>query len=198
MPGCIRRRSIVVCFLAVLTLPQSALQAKSVEPKLRDYPVAELFEGTAAEPIIATPEARRYRTRIKTGVRLKHWVTTEKGEIFSAGPDFAGHYFVIQWGCGSQCAMMAIVDAKTGAVYPPPLNGGGNELHVPLDVMGPAKIEFARDSSLMILRNACEAARCKCGIFYFNWIGDRFKLVKKIPMDQTKQPDGTAMCPGGR
>jgi hypothetical protein len=37
--------------------------------------------------------------------------------------NFAGRYVVISWGCGSQCVLMAIVDAKTGIVYDPPLSG---------------------------------------------------------------------------
>lgn len=31
--------------------------------------------------------------------------------------DFAGHYVVAKWGCGSSCSMIAIVDIKTGRVY---------------------------------------------------------------------------------
>ena len=35
--------------------------------------------------------------------------------VNSKGPNFAGHYFVVNWGCGSGCLMLVIVDAMTGA-----------------------------------------------------------------------------------
>ncbi len=33
------------------------------------------------------------------------------------GVNFAGHYSLTQWNCGSDCGMSAIVDFKTGKVY---------------------------------------------------------------------------------
>ena len=77
----------------------------TAQPKFEDYPVIEVFRGTPAAPILATAEQRMYRTRIRNGVAA------------GAGPNFAGHYFVISWGCGSNCAMMAMVDARTGEVH---------------------------------------------------------------------------------
>ncbi len=96
------------------------------------------------------------------------------------GPNFAGHYVVIQWGCGSQCVMMAIVDMKTGIVYDPPLSGAGSELVLPLDNLSEMKTEYRPDSSLMILRDACRNFRRECGTYYFNWRDDRFVLMKFV------------------
>jgi len=39
-----------------------------VTPQFGDYAVAEVFRGTPAMPIIATPEQRNYQTRIQNGV----------------------------------------------------------------------------------------------------------------------------------
>jgi hypothetical protein len=82
--------------------------------------------------------------------------------------------------------MMAIVDAKTGKVYPPPLSGVGTELYVPMDPMDDREIEFRLSSSLMVLRNACKDARKACGVYYFNWENDHFALVKRVLVDLTK------------
>src|SRR5438105_1150903 len=30
------------------------------------------------------------------------------------GPNFAGHYTVVTWGCGTECQMHAILDGRTG------------------------------------------------------------------------------------
>lgn len=43
-----------------------------------------------------------------------------KGWHSSTGLNFAGHYCLAYWGCGSPCQMAAIVDMKTGIVYDAP------------------------------------------------------------------------------
>jgi len=76
--------------------------------------------------------------------------------------------------------MMAIVDAKTGLVYDPPLSSTGSELYVPLDNLSDMEIDLRPDSSLLVLRNACRdfKNRDSCGAYYFNWKGNRFALIK--------------------
>jgi hypothetical protein len=76
--------------------------------------------------------------------------------------------------------MMAVVDAKTGAVHAPPLSGSGTELYVPIDPTSELEVDFRLDSSLMVLRDACRDFRNRnsCGTYYFNWEDDRFVLVK--------------------
>jgi len=116
------------------------------------------------------------------------WNGSWRNPIKASGPNFAGHYFVIRWGCGSDCLMMAIIDAKTGKVYSPPLSGAGTELYVPMDTLGDREIDFEPQSSRMILRNACKVARSECGVYYFNWKDDRFTLVKRTLVDLTREP----------
>ena len=81
---------------------------------------------------------------------------------------------------------MAAVDAQSGKVYDPPLNGAGEELYVPMDLLSDVEIDFQRDSSLMVFRNACKEARRECGVYYLNWQGDRFTLIRRILIDLTK------------
>ena len=115
------------------------------------------------------------------------WSGSWKNPIKTSGPNFAGHYFVIRWGCGSNCLMMAVVDAKTGKVYDPPLSGTGTELYVNMDMLGDREIDFKPESSLMVLRNACRIARSECGVYYFNWQNNKFTLLKRVLMDLTKE-----------
>jgi hypothetical protein len=84
--------------------------------------------------------------------------------------------------------MMAIVDAKTGVVYPPPLSGVGTELYVPIDPVSDEEIDFQPDSSLFVLRNACGdfKNRNSCGVYYFNWKDSRFALVKFVRVNSFK------------
>ncbi len=167
-------------------LPQSRAGA---EPSFEDYAVAETFQGVPAPPVLVTAEQRRYQTRIRNGVMKGEgvWYGSWKNPIETRGPNFAGHYFVIRWGCGSDCLMMAIVDAKTGHVYAPPLRGAGTELYVNMDLLGDREIDFHPQSSLMVLRNVCRDARNECGVYSFNWQNDRFVLVKRVLMDLTKK-----------
>lgn len=55
--------------------------------------------------------ARRFRSAIKRA-------------IFSSGVNFAGHYNLARWGCGTSCQMGAITDLKTGRVYDLPSASG--------------------------------------------------------------------------
>jgi hypothetical protein len=83
--------------------------------------------------------------------------------------------------------MMAIVDAKTGKVYDPPLRGGGTELYIPMDMLGDGEIDFNPHSRLMVLRDACKYSRIECGVYYFNWQNDQFTLVKRMLLNTTKE-----------
>jgi hypothetical protein len=76
--------------------------------------------------------------------------------------------------------MMAVVDAETGRVYDPPLSGVGTELWLPLDNLSDNKVHFRLDSSLIVLRNACRdfKDRKSCGVYYFNWQDNQFRLVR--------------------
>jgi hypothetical protein len=37
-------------------------------------------------------------------------------------PNFAGHYILTSWGCGTFCEQLAIIDVETGKVYMPQIN----------------------------------------------------------------------------
>jgi hypothetical protein len=140
-----------------------------------------------AAPILATAEQTRYRTRIREAARYGHGVRASGDSeklMDGPGPNFAGHYIVVTWGCGSQCVMGAIVDLKTGIVYDPPLSGVGSELYIPLDNLSAMKTEYRPDSSLMIFRDACRNFRTECGTYYFNWRDNKFSLVKLLKSDR--------------
>ena len=171
---------------------QSAPTTAGTMPKFEDYPVTERLTAKPAEPIFASPETRRYLTRIRNGVStgVGVWNGSWKDPIIkTSGPNFAGHYFVIRWGCGAECVTMAIVDAKTGRVYQPPLAENGR-LELKLDHLSDMEVDFRLDSSLMVLRNGCRdfAKRETCGRYYFDWRDDRFVLLKFVRLDTTKAP----------
>ena len=181
----------VLAFLTTSILTAQASGPSNVSedaPAFRDYLVGEVFKDVAAEPIFSSAQQRRFRTRIRDGVSKGSgvWNGSWKNPIKSSGPNFAGHYYVVRWGCGSDCLMLAIVDAQSGKVYDPPLSAKGEELYLPMDPLSDVEIDFRVDSSLMILRNACKEARRECGVYYFNWQNDHFILLRRILQGPTK------------
>lgn len=65
--------------------------------------VIEKFDGTPKPVNFATfPEAKLYYSRITDDVAL--------------GANFAGHFTLAEWGCGTVCFGHAIIDVKTGTI----------------------------------------------------------------------------------
>ncbi len=74
------------------------------EPRFEDFPVSRIYKAVPAPvDLHSNPEAPTYRTRLRAGARK--------------GPNFAGHYTTVSWGCGSNCESTMIVDAVTGRVF---------------------------------------------------------------------------------
>ena len=90
--------------LSVIFLPVFASVVFSQDrlPHFKDYPVSAVYTGINA-PVVLGLDDRMYRTRLREASKEK--------------PNFAGHYIVTFWGCGTECVMGAVVDAKSGRVY---------------------------------------------------------------------------------
>ena len=84
----------------------AGLQAQSPTkrvPKFSDFHVAERFTGTPAEvDFESDPKGREFKTRLSKGLKL--------------GPNFAGEYTIVRWGCGSPCGLGAILHTPTGRI----------------------------------------------------------------------------------
>jgi hypothetical protein len=81
----------------VLALNDSAF------PKFSQYP-APLDTQPRCHKIDfkSNPIARQYRTTLKDGLE--------------GDPNYCGHYSIVRWGCGSSCAMFAVIDNNNGKV----------------------------------------------------------------------------------
>ena len=89
------------CFLSVEAFSQTRRP-----PRFEDYPVKERFRGRPSRINFGScPSARRFRTMLRGAVGVR--------------PDFAGHYGVNSWGCGTECVQIGIVNLKNGKVYMP-------------------------------------------------------------------------------
>ena len=100
-------------------------------------------------------------------------------------PNFAGHYTVVNWGCGTECAVYVIVDNRTGNIYAPPEISRG----VSLGLGGP---DFRPDSTLMVVANCPEPkvyGLKGCQKNFYRWDGSRLVLLKSEPALKTLPAD---------
>jgi len=158
-------------------------------PRFEDYPASEIFSGTPTAPKLAPPAEQSYAEQIRDGVEKGYGVFRDSKE--QRGPNFAGNQIVIQWGCGAPCLRMAIVDARTGDVYYPPIsiNGvGARSFDLPLLMIGDSvpqnpEVQFRLNSSLMII-NATpnQSGRQPSYTYYFLWRQNRWTLLRKVPL----------------
>ncbi|MBL4904606.1 MAG: hypothetical protein JKZ00_00955 [Flavobacteriaceae bacterium] len=81
----------------------------------KEYTVP-VYQGILKEPdFTSNPEAKMFITRIKEGCK--------------SGVNFAGHYTLIYWGCGTACQSGVIVDRKTGVIYDGYMSSLGSEFY---------------------------------------------------------------------
>jgi hypothetical protein len=125
-------------------------------PRFEEYPVADTsFAGVPAPADLeSAPRAREFRTMLRLGA--------------AEGPNFAGHYTIVTWGCGTECQEVAVVDARTGAVTFLP---GIAELGV----------RFRRDSRLLAVNppeNAPEQIEARPPAHYFTWTASTWQALE--------------------
>lgn len=89
-------------FALLLVCSNEAVSAQKKTPRFKDYSVNEIYKGKNA-PLNLTHDNKTFRARLK-------WA------VDNQKPNFAGHYILTTWGCGTSCIMGAVIDAKTGKV----------------------------------------------------------------------------------
>jgi hypothetical protein len=148
----------VIGLLGVLALAATAGIPKAppldFAAMFRAYPVAEVYAGTPAPfDFKRNKDYRDYKTRINAGLK--------------EGANFAGHYTVIRWGCGTECAVGLIVDTETGE-YGASFQSCGSEGYRP-------------DSSLFIINTEQNDPFLPeaCKPQYFLWDGHALNRISK-------------------
>jgi hypothetical protein len=103
--------------LLCLSLMFTSLTAIAQRASFKNYKV-NLYKGHRAKLIIkGNPLAEMYRTPIREAYYSKALINIRNAPT---GLNFAGHYYFLWWGCGSNCQHAAVVDLKTGRVYDGP------------------------------------------------------------------------------
>jgi len=164
----LRRCIPMLCILATSVWPQ---EARVTIPRFEDFSTTEKFESKPAPPKLVRPEDRMFRTRIRQGA--------------SKGPNFAGHYTIVEWGCGSGCLSIAVVDAKDGGIYPSPFRilWWGRPLikyegKFTAYEDGFQPLSYRVDSSLFIVRGCPEDSNCAS--YFYELTRSQLKLIRTI------------------
>jgi hypothetical protein len=146
-------------------------------PRPKDYPAKPYAGPNAAPDVRSEARSRSYRTQ------LRGWATEK--------PNFAGHYILATWGCGTGCTQIAVIDALTGKVFHPPGVRSNSivDVHDELlvDVSSSPRrgdfgaLRYRADSRLLILVGTPEGRTENRGISYFVWENDALRRIRFVP-----------------
>lgn len=151
--------------------PESGAQESASEPRFESFR-ARVYRGRVAPVNLRSAKgAGTFRTRLREGAK--------------AGVNFAGHFSLVGWGCGTGCMSVGIVDAKDGAVhFPKELYAFG----VWLFSDDGEVLTFRPDSRLLILsgfpNSETGSEDPKAGLYYYEWTGKSLRLVKFVEKER--------------
>jgi len=157
----------------------SADLTDSKAPRFAAYQVP--VPRTADSPKLdlrSSPTARMYRTLLRQ-------------EAYK-GPNFAGHYRVAIWGCGTSCAMFAVVNLKTGRVITTENFHSTSTVYFYVEdqkVFPDSQSEdpvfgFRKDSRLLAILGDLDEDESREGAFYFVLEKERLRLIHSTPIDK--------------
>ena len=160
---------IVIAALLLLAFVCGPAQVKEQGPvwalKFTDFPATGSFHGKPAPPILTTKSQKMFRSAIR--------------EAAAKGLNFAGHYTIAEWGCGSGCMSIVIIDAVTGKVFAAPFR----ILSMPLpETEGGHEYQGAvyQLNSRLLIADGCPE-ETNCGTYYYEWSDNKFKRLRFDP-----------------
>lgn len=147
-----------------IVVTYSSAVAQSTVPKFKDYPSVDVYNGPTA-PLSLSKNDLTFKTRLRWAAKhLK--------------PNFAGHYIFTAWGCGAECLMGAVIDAKNGKVHwwDFTICCWGPETDDKFD-----PIEFRLDSRLIVFSGLRNEKEGDDGAHFYRFESGRFVHVRTIP-----------------
>lgn len=116
-----RCRAIISFFSIIFILVALSAYADSFEQH-----VVSVYSGPSAKPDFQSlPGSKMFRTRIRDGIKQ--------------GVNFAGHYAIVTFGCGTDCSFSFLVDVRSGKIFDFPL-GGDKNFDLSLDYRADSKL----------------------------------------------------------
>lgn len=169
----------MISWLASTPINGSQAEKSDSLPDYKDFSAGEVFHGQPAEPILVTAQDKSYRTALREGARK--------------GPDFAGHYTIVEWGEGSSVITFAVVDAISGKVFHNPFGPIGFPWLGAASGRSYNGLRYRLDSSLLVI-DGCpyranpdsKAGTGACGTYYYNWEKERFVHLRSVAVPEAK------------
>jgi hypothetical protein len=169
---------IKIALLTALFWAFSALGlAQSTTPTFRQYAAQVERAKNVRVNLKSHKSAGMFRTNLRNAAK--------------EGVNFAGHYILTTWGCGTNCSQSAIIDARNGRVFfPRILEGAGfGFCDLPDDT---EPIVYKADSRLLVLNGFkggdLESEISRCGIYYLEWTGTNFRQVRFVEKKRREMP----------
>jgi hypothetical protein len=185
-----QRIAIVLAVLTIVGFGQTQSKAPASNrsgaiPRFEDFKVPTPLPPRQGIASVARPGPQGPGLPDETAAQLN----SRLREAAKEGPDFAGHYAVVQWGCGSNCVNMVIVDVQTGSIYSTPFLGVAGGFSVPLT--------YRLDSRLFVVTGRLEIVDVRDHSFhdgpfrrfFYYWNGNRLKLVTSVDLPCCTAPD---------
>lgn len=130
-----------------------------------DYPAPIAAKASPpVAPLVDRGQAHRYRTVLREGAKL--------------GPNFAGHYTIIEIGCGAAIVCPAIMDAKTGRVFFPPELKSAEALLMDTGETNVDALNYRPDSRLLIIVGTPNENLKNEGMTYYVWRSDKLTRLR--------------------
>jgi hypothetical protein len=170
LPNMPRTLVIIPIFLEILS-------AGAASPRFSDYPVTNTFRGHPATPKFHRSGRWDADPKFRDSVRFS----------VARGPNFAGSFTIVEAPCGTGCAYVSIVDARTGRIFEnlpfavvqvgdPPFLGLSFRLRSRLlMVEGYVDTVGERDEPK---RSAIRA--------YYEWTGTELRLIERRRVTETR------------
>ena len=169
---------IKIVLLAAFLLAFSSIGfAQSPTPTFTRYAVKVEKKKNVRVNLRSHRDANKFRTNLRNAAK--------------EGVNFAGHYILTTWGCGTNCSQSAIIDARNGRVFfPDQLEGAGfGFCELPDDT---EPVVFQADSRLLVLNGFkggdLSQENAPCGIYYLEWTGRNFKQVQFVEKKRLETP----------
>jgi len=159
---------VVVSLCLVVALP--VLAQKTKLPTFSQYPAKVEMRKAQSIDFKRNPDARSFKTRLS--------------EALKGGVNFAGHYAVAGWGCGTGCISGAIIDTRTGNVFWP------EQFHdigvwYGKDEYADEPVKYRKNSRLFVIvgvPGSKEGTPDKpSGEYYYEWVNNKLRLIKSVP-----------------
>lgn len=187
--------SVGLLLVAILVPLRQKQDALSPFEECRLVTLADLKDAKAPSFVayrVAAPKgARIAKLDLKSNSIAREYRTVLQQEL-ADGPNFAGHYRLAAWGCGSACAMFAAIDINTGRVTTPDGFSHTSGVYFMVDdrqafpesQSDSTLLAFRKDSRLLVVLGDLDEDESREGAFYFALENQRLKLVHTTPVEK--------------